>query len=117
MTIGTAFLAAWLQLHGYGSPQRAAVAHHAFVESGMRTNAVSRDGHHYGLWQWAGSRRAALFRYAFERRRPWSDPLIQIEFMDREARSLPGMRAFFAATTAREAITVFCRKFERRRKC
>ena len=112
-----ASLNVWLLVHGYGAPQRAAVLHHAAVESGMNPRAISRGGHHVGLWQWAGPRRAGLLRYAREHGRAWTDAVTQLEWMDREARSLPGMRAFWAATTAREAIGIWCRSFERRARC
>lgn len=117
MTISTAFLAAWLTAAGWGMPQRAAAEHHAFVESGMRTNAVSRSGRHVGAWQWAGPRKAALFRYARKRGRAWTDAVTQFEFLDREARAMPEMRAFFAAKTVHEAILIFCLRFEKRARC
>ena len=117
MTIGTAFLIGWLQVHGYGAPQRAAVLHHARIESNFRPDAISPSRTHFGLWQWAGSRKLALFRYALKRHLPWSDPTLQLEFMNHEAHSLPGMTAFWRATTAREAINIFCTKFEKRRRC
>lgn len=111
------FVAGWLTAAGYGAPQRTAVAHHAFVESRMQPAAVSRGGRHVGMWQWAGPRKAGLFRYALSRGKSWTDTVTQLEWMDREARSIPGMRAFFAASTTREAILIFCRQFERRRAC
>jgi hypothetical protein len=110
-------MAAWLAVAGYGAPQRAAVLHHAQIESRMRSNAISPDGRHWGLFQWRDGRRLALFRLAAERHRAWTDPEVQLEHMNREARSLAGMQAFWRATTAREAIKTWCVHFERRKKC
>lgn len=113
-----AFIATWLMAHpGYGAPQREAVLHHGWAESRLNPAAVSRSGRHVGAWQWSGSRKTALFRYAASRGRQWFDITAQLEFLDHEARLIPGMRAFFAASTAREAILIFCRQFEKRARC
>ena len=117
MTVSTAMLIGWLTAAGYGPPQRAAVLHHAWVESHMQSDVISPSGRHVGLWQWQGPRRAGLIRYALSRGRQWTDAVTQFEFMDSEARSFPGMRAFFRTTSAGAAIVIFCRQFERRARC
>lgn len=119
---------AWLALHGYGPAQREAVVDNARIESGLRPEAVSRAGD-IGLWQWRGTRRRALIRFAVwhgdgdvvtwpggtPSAAAWRDPVVQLRFMDREWRANPASRAFFAAASRGAAFRIFCRHFERRR--
>lgn len=116
MTISGALLLGWLSVAGYGEAQRDAVFVAARGESGLRPGAVSRAGH-VGLFQYAGARKRALFAYARATGRPWFDPRVQLEFMDREWRAMPQSRLFFAATTREEAFARFCRDYERRKRC
>src|SRR5690349_17954556 len=92
-----AFLLAWLTYHGYPLVQRDAVYYAARSESGVRADAVSPRGN-VGLFQYNGTRKYALVAYARSQNKPWTSMQIQLEFMDREWRRMPGAREFFAAT-------------------
>lgn len=116
MTVSVAFIAAWLGAHAYGLPQQRAVIDHAWAESRLRPGAISRH-HDYGLFQWRGGRRRALFRFAVWRGRPWTDSETQLEFLDVELRAMPFASRFFAARSATSAYALFCRHYERRAVC
>lgn len=115
MTMAT-FVTLWLTAHSYGPAQRDAVLWNATRESGMRSGAVSKYGD-IGLFQKRGARARSLIRYAVLRGKHWTDPTTQLEDMDRELRSLPMARRFFALTSATAARALFCTGFEQAARC
>jgi tail lysozyme len=105
------YLLSWLTFHGYPLVQRDAVYYAAKAESGLRTDAISRQGN-VGLFQLNGSRKYALVAYARAQGKPWTSIKIQLEFMDREWRAMPASTAFFAAGDRGTAARLFCRFYE-----
>lgn len=96
---------------GLSSAQAAGIVSGLHGESGLRPGIVRPGGADYGLAQWVGPRRDALFQFAAAQGRPAYDPEVQIAFLEREIqqnpRILANLRAAPDATAAANAFHPF----------
>lgn len=85
-------------------------------ESNFETEVLGFDGTgSYGLAQWLGPRKRALFAYSRERGRPPEDPLNQLQFVDKELRTTESRAggALRAAHSVEHAALVVSKYYER----
>lgn len=90
------------QRFGLTTAQAAGMVSGLHGESGLRTGIVRPGGADYGLAQWVGPRRRALFAFAEQQGRPAYDPEVQIAFLEREIEQNP--RVLAAVRAARDAV-------------
>lgn len=93
---------------GLSGAQAAGVVSGLTMESGLRPGIVRPGGADYGLAQWVGPRRDALFRFAQQAGRPAYDPETQIAFLQQEMQQNPRlMERLRGARSATEAGHIF----------
>ena len=107
----------FFQSRGWSREQAAGIVGNLVHESaGMNPEAVSKDGYNsYGLAQWTGPRRIALFDYAASRGEAIPSFQTQLEFVDQELGDSEKAAgdALRGAQTPEEAARIFSERFER----
>lgn len=101
-----------LRAMGYSPQVAAGVLGNAAIESSFNPANDSGDGGtSMGLWQWHDpSRVAGLMKYAQATGKSWTDPDVQVGYMDQELRQMAP--EIFDAKTAGDAAKIFQDKFE-----
>jgi Phage tail lysozyme len=84
-------------------------------ESGLNPNAVNPKSGAYGLGQWLGPRKQALFDYAYVHGTHPSDPRTQLDFLLDELQTTEGAayKGLLGTTNPEDAAKVFSTGFER----
>jgi hypothetical protein len=105
----------FLVQRGYTREQAAGVVGNLVWESGMRPAVPGDAGTSFGLAQWHAERFTALKTYAASQGKPWQDPQIQLQFLDRELRTTESVAGglLHGAKTPEEAASIFAAGYER----
>ena len=104
-------------LRGKGVPDMtiAAICGNIFGESGYLPEAVEGNGEGHGICQWSFGRKLALYAYAKEKDKAWTDINLQLDFLWNEIESdyAATFEATKAQTSVREATIMWHDGFEK----
>lgn len=104
----------YLLSKGYTKEAIAGIMGNAGQESNYKPTAVNPSSGSYGLFQWLGSRKQALSRFASNRGTSISDVKTQLDFMIQELEAMSGGKQFATTGGSVENKTIWFRKnFER----
>lgn len=94
---------------GYSPTQTAGIVGNLVQESGLNPTIPGDSGISHGLGQWNGDRFAALKQFAAANGSQWTDPKIQVRFIDHELKSSEGQayKRLMAAQTPEQAAAAF----------
>lgn len=114
MSVGADILLDGLERRGFSLPAAVGLLSNAERESSLDPEAEGDNGTSYGLFQWRGPRKAALFSYAQQSGRRASDPELQLDFLDHELRiDYPTLKADLNGLPAGPGSALFTHTFER----
>lgn len=99
---------------GYSNEAISAIMGNIYAESGYRTDAVNPNGGAFGLVQWLGTRKDALYNYAQSKGTSPSDLKTQLEFIHKELMEMAGGADFAKSTKDVATLTRwFMDRYER----
>lgn len=94
---------------GYSPTQAAGIVGNLVQESSLNPGIAGDGGISHGLGQWNGDRFVALKQFAAANGSQWTDPKVQVRFIDHELKSSEGQayKRLMAAQTPEQAAAAF----------
>lgn len=104
----------WFLSHGYSPPEAQGIVTNLYMESKCDSN--SNNGIQIGIAQWQGPRKKSLIHFANQTYRTWTNLDMQLEFLDKEWKSIspnPRRGSQTGKLSASYFAIIFCTNFER----